>query len=101
MVTKYVLLKIINNIEQFSKEEIDEFSTGSKKMLYQKVKSIIVELEYLTSYKFKLRVDNIQVYPEISLKASTSCATTCENYKKNATDYYLCLYTCDMINDNY
>ena len=96
MVVKFVLLKIINNIEQFSKEEIDEFSTGSKNMLYQKVKSIIDDSERITGYKFKFKVDNKQVYPEIVLQAkgdqNSECVSACVyKYGRRGTTYNWCV----------
>ena len=70
MVAKYVLLKVVkDHIEKSSKEEIDEFNKGTQNILYEKVASMIQDLELRTGYKIRIKGDDKQLYPKIVSQA--------------------------------
>ena len=71
-------------------------------MLYQKVKSIIDDSERITGYKFKFKVDNKQVYPEIVLQAkgdqNSECVSACASYYGRRSGAYVsCVEECEKL----
>jgi hypothetical protein len=98
MVAKYVLLKVIKDtIEKSSKEEIDEFNKGTQNILYEKVTSIIQDLELRIGYKIRIKGDDKQLYPKIQSQAKGQVCMEdyyCYTYYYYGYTYKYCTDVC-------